>query len=238
MGNSFFKYKQFTVNQGDCAMKVCTDTSLFGALIDPNNPTSILDIGTGTGVLTLMIAQITEAKITAIEIDDKAAKQAANNFKDSKWQERISIINDDVKTFSKSVNTKYDLIISNPPFFQGNMLSDISEKNKARHNTSLTLEELAISTNDLLTINGQFWVLLPQYEASLLEKSLANFGLKISKQINIKNYIDDEKISRTVNCFEREVSLRADNEMAIYKDKNREYTVEFSQLLKPYYLYL
>lgn len=238
MGNSFFKYKQFIVNQGDCAMKVCTDTSLFGAIIKPNSPKSILDIGTGTGVLSLMVAQKTGGKITAIEIDEKAANQASDNFTNSKWKDRIILLNDDVKIFTETNKSKFDLIISNPPFFQGNKLSEVTAKNLARHDTSLTLKKLAECVNNLMATEGQFWVLLPQYEASIFEDLMKNFGFNISYQINVKNYLEDVNISRTINCFEKKDQVNQSTTIAIYKDKNREYTDEFVNYLKPYYLYL
>lgn len=238
MGNTFFKYKQFTVHQDKCAMKVCTDTSLFGALIDLDQPQSILDIGTGTGVLSLMVAQKTKANITAVEIDKNAAIQASNNFKESKWYNRLNVVQSDIKDFSKQHENSFDIIISNPPFFQNNMLSTVSEKNNARHNTSLSLEQLAQCVEKLLTPKGEFWVLLPQHEASKLEFMLTEYSFKIICQTNVKNYLDDSKISRTINCFSKNNQPTIEKTIAIYKDKERNYTDDFNTLLKPYYLYL
>ena len=238
MANTFFKYKQFTVHQEKTAQKVCTDTSLFGALIKPINPTEILDIGTGTGVLSLMIAQITEAKITAIEIEDNAFLQASENVEASNWKDRIEVLKGDVNEYANKTDQKFDLIISNPPFFQNSYKSDKNSKNLARHNESLSLAHLANCVNRLLTSNGLFWVLLPSFEAQTLCEELANYQLYLDQSICIKNYIGDEKVSRVVNCFSRLEKEPQKKEIAIYQDKNREYTSDFVKLLKPYYLYL
>ena len=238
MPNTFFKYKQFTVHQEKTAQKVCTDTSLFGALVEPNHPKSILDIGTGTGVLSLFIAQKTEGNITAIEIEENAYNQALGNFKESKWFKKLEVIKDDIKCFAESSNQKFDLIISNPPFFQNSFKAEKNAKNLARHNDSLSLHELAMCVQKLLSKNGEFWVLLPEFESNSLCAEFNNIGIRLSKSIIIKNYVGDNKISRVVNCFsfnQQEIEKR---EIAIYQDENREYTSDFVALLKPYYLYL
>lgn len=238
MGNTYFKYKEFTVHQEKTAQKVCTDTSLFGALIEPKNPSTILDIGTGTGVLSLMIAQITEGKITAVEIEENAHLQASENFKGSKWKYKIEVIKADIKEFSNSTEHKFDLIISNPPFFQNSYKSEKSSKNLARHSDSLSLSELSDCVKKLLSTNGEFWVLLPEYETYSLVSELEKHQIYLSKSIIIKNYIGDEKVSRIVNCFSFEKKDSTKKEIAIYQDKDREYTSDFVKLLKPYYLYL
>lgn len=236
MGNTFFKYKQFTVHQEKCAQKVCTDTSLFGALIEPNNPNNVLDIGTGTGVLSLMIAQITEGEVTAIEIEKDAVEQAEENFKSSDWSSRLEVIQGDIKKYQPEF--KFDLIISNPPFFQNSQKSVKDSKRLARHNDSLSLKELSICVDSLLSENGDFWVILPKYEMGLLESELSNFHFQPKKKIIVKNYLEDIKISRLVICFDRKDNELDQKVLAIYKDKNRDYTDEFVKLLKPYYLYL
>ena len=238
MPNTFFKYKQFTIHQDKTAQKVCTDTSLFGALIEPNNTRNILDIGTGTGVLSLMIAQKTEGEITAIEIEENAYHQALQNVSESSWKDRIEVVNDDIKDYTKSSPQKFDLIISNPPFFQNSFKSDKNRKNLARHNDSLTLEELANCTSILLSKDGEFWVLLPEHESNILVKELASKNINLSKSIVVKNYLSDDKTSRIVNCFSFDKKEIVKKEIAIYQDKNREYTNDFVSLLKPYYLYL
>ena len=145
MANNYFQFKQFTVYQGGCAMKVCTDACIFGAVVSAqagNNPLikNVLDIGTGTGLLSLMMAQKTAALIDAIEIDPLAFVQAAKNFEQSPWHNKLTIHNTDVLEFHPE--KKYDLIISNPPFFEGDLKSENRKKNAAKHDTTLTLEML------------------------------------------------------------------------------------------------
>lgn len=238
MSNTFFKYKQFIVHQEKSAQKVCTDTSLFGALIEPKNPKSVLDIGTGTGVLSLMIAQITDAQINAVEIEENAYQQALENFNQSNWSDRIAVIKDDIKNYANTSSQKFDLIISNPPFFQNSFKSNQNNKNLARHNDSLSLKELAHCVHQMISENGEFWVLLPEYESNSLLVELNNLGIYLSKSITIKNYVGDDKISRIVNCYSFNKIDVIKKEIAIYQDKNREYTSDFVELLKPYYLYL
>lgn len=119
MSNSYFQFKQFIIHQDACAMKVCTDACLFGAWVANKvqklKPNSVLDVGAGTGLLSLILAQKTDAIIHAVEIDDEAAKQAEDNFKSSPWSNRIKIINQPVQNIK--ITGKYDFILSNPPFF-------------------------------------------------------------------------------------------------------------------------
>ena len=121
MPNDYFKFKQFTIHQDKCAMKVGTDGVLLGAWAECANAKGILDIGTGTGLIALMIAQRSNAKIDAVEIDETASKQAKENIKKSLWNDRIEILNISFQDFSKSTNEKYDLIVSNPPYFQNSL---------------------------------------------------------------------------------------------------------------------
>ena len=201
MPNPYFKYKQFTVYQDQCAMKVCTDSSLFGALIDSSQAENILDIGTGTGVLSLMQAQKSTAKITAVEIEENAAKQATSNFKASPWSDRINLVLRPVQEFSKEHNLQFDLIISNPPFFKDSFKSPDASVNMARHDSLLPQDELLQSVLSLLTDDGAFWLLLPEYEFDRFE-SLANNQLFCSTKYNIKDRVIRERM-RVVGKFER-----------------------------------
>ena len=235
MPNPYFKYKQFTVFQDKCGQKVCTDTSFFGAIINPKNPQSILDIGTGTGVLSLMVAQKCDGNITAVEIDEDAVNQAQENFKKSKWANRLSCRNGDIREYKKGA---FDLIISNPPFFQNSQKSRNTNKRLARHNDTLSLKELALSVSNLLSEEGEFWVILPEVEMETLKEELLIKNIYPREIFYIKNYIEDTKISRVVINYTSKKSPIIEKFLAIYKDKQRDYSEEFVDLLKPYYLYL
>ncbi|MFT5773225.1 MAG: tRNA1Val (adenine37-N6)-methyltransferase, partial [Algoriphagus sp.] len=120
MGNSWFQFQQFRINQDRCAMKISTDAVLLGALAEADEPKHILDIGTGTGVIALMLAQrFSEAKIVAVELDEQAAMQAGENFEHSRFSEQLSISHAAIQDFS--VSNKFDLIVSNPPYFTAHL---------------------------------------------------------------------------------------------------------------------
>jgi len=189
MANKYFQFKQFTIHQDNCAMKVCTDACLFGALVQPPDPLNgelaVLDIGTGTGLLSLMYAQRnTVAIIDAIEINPAAALQAQQNFDASNWKDRLNIINADAKAFSNQ--KKYDLIISNPPFFEDDLRSRNESKNAAKHDASLTLQELLTIVSERLTINGSFAVLLPHHRVNYFENEALLHGLHAYRKVLVR----------------------------------------------------
>jgi len=133
VGQSHFRFKQFTILQDKCAMKVGTDGVLLGAWADVSKSKNILDLGTGTGLIAIMAAQRSSAKITGVEIDELAAKQAFSNVENSIWKERITIINDDINSFSFSHDYAFDHIIANPPFFINNLQPSEKSRKIARH---------------------------------------------------------------------------------------------------------
>ena len=241
MANHFFQFKQFIIQQEHCAMKVTTDACLFGAwgaLIANNQlPTvaSILDIGAGTGLLSLMLSQKNAAAdIDAIEIDELAVTQCRQNFQTTPWKERLNCFQGDVKTFP--FTKKYDLIISNPPFFENDLKSDNSKRNIALHSEALSLEELLQAIKNNLTDDGKFAVLLPYHRsASFEEMAVAeNFYLKekvVVKQTPSHNYF------RSILLFSKERYSATQKEILI-KDEFNDYSPAFIELLKDYYLFL
>src|SRR5258705_6346666 len=148
MANSYFKFKQFTIHQDRCAMKVTTDACLFGAWVAieagilESEDGSILDIGAGTGLLSLMLAQKTNVSIDSVEIDEAAAKQARENADASPWKERIFVMPGDAKYMAYTLCKNFDIIISNPPFYENELASPDHHKNIAHHDGGLLLDEL------------------------------------------------------------------------------------------------
>ncbi|OYZ02606.1 MAG: hypothetical protein B7Y37_02120 [Sphingobacteriia bacterium 28-36-52] len=239
MSNSFFKFKEFTVNQDKTAMKVCTDACLFGAwVVDSINMPSlknILDIGTGTGLLSLMLAQFSKASIDAVEIEPMAVAQANANFNESKWKEQFQIHATSIIEYAKKQERKYDLIISNPPFFEQQLKSNNKERNIAMHSAHLTLTELANCMINLLTDSGIAAILLP-WDRSEEWKEIAEkkglFGIKetLVKQSTAHSYF------RTMILMQKNRATSSFNTITI--KEGSEYSKEFSQLLAPYYLAL
>ena len=222
-------------------MKVTTDACLFGSLLPTSSEgggvRSVLDIGTGTGLLTLMFAQKNpQAKIDAIEIDKDAAAQAKENVASSAWKERINIINADVKIFS--FVSKYDLIISNPPFYENELRSDSERKNVAHHSENLTLQELLNIIKSNLNQNGVFFLLLPYKRNEEIKKLFKDHQLHISKKILVRQSIKHDYfrifLKGELNSQEKETEF---DEISIW-DEQQQYTPEFIRLLKDYYLHL
>ena len=218
-------------------MKVCTDACLFGALIANFQlpVANCLDIGTGTGLLSLMIAQKnSEVKIDAIEIDAAAAQQATENIAASPWADRIQVFNEDIVTFVP--NKQYDCIVSNPPFFEDDLLSASKAKNNAKHNTALSLTQLLSVVDSYLAPDGFFAVLLPYHRVDYFIEESKKTGLHLIKQLLVKQTIK-HKFFRGILFFSRKETTPQFAEIII-KDALQNYTPEFSELLKDYYLFL
>ncbi|MES2880979.1 MAG: methyltransferase, partial [Bacteroidota bacterium] len=171
MSNTYFQFKQFTVQQNRCAMKVTTDGCFFGAWcavqIQKTNAQHVLDIGAGSGLLSLMIAQKNLIEITPVEIDEDAAAQAGENISASPWAERISIVAKDILTTNFA--SSFDIIVSNPPFYENELPSEKETKNKAHHSYALTLKQLFSFAQKNLSPGGKFFVMLPYKRVSEID---------------------------------------------------------------------
>jgi len=243
MPNSYFQFKQFTIHQDRCAMKVTTDACLFGAWVaeevrsQESGVRSTLDIGTGTGLLTLMLAQNNpETKILAIEIDKDAAEQATNNIDASLWKDRVDILEADVK--DHNFPEKFDLIISNPPFYENEIRSATDSKNVAHHSENLTLKELLDIIKSNLNENGNFFLMFPYKRNDEIKKLFKNYQLHIAKILLIRQSIKHDyfRIFIKGNLIGTEKEIEFD-EISIW-DEYQQYSNEFIRLLKDYYLHL
>jgi len=244
MPNSYFQFEQFTIHQDKCAMKVTTDTCLFGAWVvaliknEKLVINNCLDIGTGTGLLALMFAQKHEdAIIDAIEIVTDSAEQAKENVMTSPWKERINVITADVKNYLFS--KKYDLIISNPPFYENELKGGNSKKNIAHHNEGLLLEELLVVIKNNLNTNGRFCLLLPFKRNEEIKNLLLKNEFEISKLNLVKQSVKHDYFRiMLMGKFNTGGTVKTEfDEIAVWKDQQA-YTSEFKNLLKDYYLYL
>lgn len=180
MPNPYFTFKQFTVYHDRCAMKVGTDGVLLGAWTDVSNARRILDIGTGTGLIALMVAQRTaEAQITAIDIDTEAVNQARENVLSSPWKNRVGVMLQDVCTYTS--DTGFDTIVSNPPYFIDSLKCPDSQRTTARHTDTLDAYRLLEKVADLLTPDGRFSLILPTDQTDELLRIAETQGLYPSR---------------------------------------------------------
>lgn len=243
MPNNFFLFKQFTVEQENCAMKVCTDACLFGAWVaaiiagSAQHTSRILDIGAGTGLLSLMIAQKNNTGIIdAVEIDNAAAIQADANFRATLWKERLNIYHSSIQQFNKSTGGQYDFIICNPPFFENDLKSVDAQRNLALHSETLRLDELLETIRINLKEDGNFAVLLPFHRTKYFEEQSAFNKFYLVEKVLVKQ-TPQHKYFRSMLCFSRKQNVAVEKVISI-KDEGNEYSAEFKELLKDYYLYL
>jgi tRNA1Val (adenine37-N6)-methyltransferase len=184
MPNDYFQFQQFRVQQGNSAMKVCTDACIFGAWMAKQLQDctgNLLDIGTGTGLLSLLVAQKNQLQITAIELDEAAALEAAGNFQQSPWQKRLEVTQADVRDYS--AEAPFDFIISNPPFYENDLPSGNEQRDIALHSKELKLEALITSIHRLLQPAGKWAVLLPEHRRSFAIELANQSGWYLEKQL-------------------------------------------------------
>ena len=253
MANTFFQFKKFIVHQAHTSMKVCTDACLFGAWAASDqrllNAHKILDIGAGTGLLSLLIAQANNnATITAVEIESAAATEATSNFKLSPWPDHLNLVHDDIRNFSNHANNLYDVIITNPPFYEGDLKSPDENKNTAAHSTALPWNILIENVAKLLTDGGSFFVLIPTLRAYTMQKLCDTNGLQLEEEVLVHNTAKTLPI-RAMQKFTKKNMAQMDVEKTnvvpqvkrkkiFIKDTDNNYSPEFNALLKDYYLHL
>lgn len=233
---SQFNFKQFTIQQDRCAMKVGTDGVLLGAWAPIiNNPYNMLDIGTGTGLIALMLAQRSNAEqIDAIEIDDDAYEQATENFENSPWNDRLYCYHAGLDEFVEEVEEEFDLIVSNPPFYTDEYKSGDDQRDNARFEDSLPFDELVEAADYFLSDHGIFALIVPFKEEEKIialcqERDL--FPLKITR---VKGTPTTE-IKRSLMAFTRIEQPAVIDELVIEVGRH-DYTPEYIELTKEFYL--
>lgn len=237
MANPFFSFKQFTVYHNKCAMKVGIDGVLLGAWVSIENAKTILDIGTGTGLISLMLAQRSNADIHAIDIDKNAIEQALENTNNSPWKNKITLYEKSLQKFADVCLTKFDLIVSNPPYFVNSLKTPVESRTIARHTDSLTHEELLLLAKKLLTKTGRICIILPVLEGNKCIKFALEQKMYCSKKINVypKPNTDANRVLLEfclipIQMFE--------SSFPIESSERHHYSSEFALMAKDYYLKL
>ncbi len=235
MSNPYFSFKQFTVFHHKCAMKVGIDGVLLGAWADVSNTENALDVGTGSGLIALMLAQRCDAEIKGIDIEPNAVIQAYENVNDSPWKLRISIEQTSLQDFAENSPKKYDLIVSNPPYFVDSLKNPDENRTLARHTDSLSHTELLLYSNLLLTHIGKLAVILPLNQGLEMIKNAEKTKFYCNK-ITYVYPKPDVDIKRVLLEFSQEKQTQQIDSIVIETSQRHEYTSEFTELLKDYYL--
>ncbi len=234
MPNPYFRFKKFTVYHDRCAMKVGTDGVLLGAWVHVLGE-NVLDVGTGTGLISLMMAQRNDkVAIDAIDIDGDAVSQAKDNIDNSPFGNRIKCWNASLQEFSSKVEKRYDVIVSNPPFFVQSLKSPNKERSLARHTDSLPIEDLIGLSASLLSQAGRISFIYPyDYKAELM-KLAEEHNLSVSRITNVLPTLDSAP-KRILLELAKEKVLPTENDLVIEKERHV-YSEGFTSLLKDFYL--
>lgn len=236
MSNPYFSFKQFTVFHDRCAMKVGVDGVTLGVWADIADAESILDVGTGSGLIALMLAQRSNAEIKAIDIDAQSVIQTQENVERSPWKERISVFHTSFQNFAEKNTRKFDLIACNPPFFIGSMKSPSEARTTARHNDTLPQLDLILNAQKCLTNKGKLCVILPVLEGNSFIELAEKNELFCTKKVTVfPNFEKPPK--RLLLEFQKEKKQCEETELIIEKERNT-YTHDYAELVKGFYLKL
>ena len=229
-----FRFKQFQIEDDQSAMKVGTDAVLLGAWTNANHARRILDIGCGSGLISIMLAQKTEALITGIEIDKKSADQASQNCNQSPWKQQLTIKSLSFQEFYKNNDSSFDLIVSNPPFFNNSLKSPKLNKRNSKHTVLLSFQELLLGTKKLLHPDGIANFIIPYSELAFFKETAALEGLYINHILLIKPKPDKE-INRCMIKLKHSHAQYHQNILCIRNDDSS-YTDEYKVFTSDYYL--
>jgi tRNA1Val (adenine37-N6)-methyltransferase len=232
-----FQFKQFAIEQNRTAMKIGTDGVLLGAWTPlENNPFSILDIGTGTGIIALMLAQRSSAEqIDALEIDDEAYEQATDNFENSPWNDRLFCFHAGLDEFVEEPEDEYDLIVSNPPFYQEDYKSNNEQRDLARFQDAMPFEDLIAAADLLLSENGVFCAIIPFKEEETFLALAKEYELYPQKITRVKGTPTTE-IKRSLLAFSRKENPNFTTDELVIETARHVYTAEYIELTKDFYL--
>ena len=237
MSNPFFRFKKFEIFQDQSAMKVCTDSCILGAWFAEKIPTYslVLDMGSGTGLLMLMLAQKSSAEIHGIELDLPSFKQMKKNLSLSRWGKRFKVFPGDLRSWV--FPEKYDFIICNPPFYEGDLASPTDNRNVAMHSKDLTLKELIDAIDRNLKPDGSFGILLPYSRTTYFENLALQYKFFPGEKLFVRQTPAHDFFRSILHFSRLDVKSPSIFELVI-QDENNKYTQEFTELMKDYYLNL
>lgn len=238
MSNAYFQFKQFRVEQDKCAMKVCTDSCVFGAYAEVAQAQHVLDIGAGTGLLSLMIAQRSMANIDAVEIDPAAQQQAQENFASSPWATRLQLHPASLQDFAKYNRQAYDVILSNPPFFLSSLKSQDTARNTAKHTGKLLFDAILAFAQAHLLPDGRLYLLLPPAEAVHFAVLAQARNLYLTETLEVYTRTGGKCIRHIQTYTFSPHKIPIARQLCIRAADAVTYTPEFVELLQAYYLAL
>lgn len=231
---SVFRFKQFIVDQQGCAMKINTDGVLLGAMVMGAEPTSVLDIGTGTGVIALMMAQrYNGAKVFGVELDAGSAAQATLNVAQSPFAHRIEIAHRAFQEFTPS--HPVDLMVSNPPFFTNSLRNPDNRKGQARHTDRQFFTDLLVYAQKYLSDKGAMELILPTSLAYEVTNMALHYDLHLTRRIHISSFTASEIIRQIIRLERNKPLVVGEHPFVIYKEKGY-YSNQYKEVLKPFFL--
>lgn len=235
-----FRFKKFTVAQDRCKMKVGTDGVLLGAWSRVDGHQKGLDIGTGTGVIALILGQRSEElRIAGVEIDQDSCQQASENFEAAPWSNRLKIIDGSIQDYASNTQDQYDLIVSNPPFFTGGTISHSQDRNDVRHTIKLSHTDLLRSVQKLLTPQGKFNIVLPLIEGLRFVELAETYNLRLSRRQGVRPKVS-KPVSRLLLEFQKgEGDLLEEVDLVIQNEEGRNnWTTQYQDLTRDFYLHM
>ena len=237
MSQQTFVFKKFSIHQQKCAHKVGTDAVLIGSWAEVSEANSILDIGTGTGIIALMMAQKSKALIDAIDIELGSYEQAIENAQNSIWGGRIQVYHTSLQDLAKTSSKKYDTIITNPPYFVDSSKAPDEERNHARHNDTLPFPELLAGILSLLKETGRLYIILPTKEAVDFKVLAEKNNLHLVKLLRVKTKSTNDLEKRHIMLFKFNKEVLSEQILSIENEGRHNYTEEYKQLTGDFYLH-
>lgn len=228
-----FQFKQFGINHSSSTMKAGTDAVLLGSMADTTNSHSILDIGTGSGIIALMLAQRSKANVTAIDIHPQSVAQATANFSSSPWHSRLIAVVDSAQEYAEKDN-QFDLIVSNPPYFKNSLKSPTESRNIARHDDTLNFPTLVQCVDRMLTPNGKFSCIIPEIDSTRMIDICAENNLFLSHKIFIHPK-PESQANRAILTFTRSKSDSTEISHFVVRNNDNTYSDQYLQITKEFH---